>query len=402
MKRVIYIVFLLSYLISSCGTNKHSKSENILSFDVGTVGSKVHTVKLSELMETVEIIQMDNSTDEALTPIFKLAVSDHYFATTCPPDYPVKLFSRKDGKFIRNIGAKGQGPGEYQRVWSLTIDEQKGRIYLGQPYNRQIYSYGLGGKYHPSENIYLPEHTQSKFTLYNEKDKTVVLQAPYGSYHRGDTHFESEKYVCWSQDGKGNIMQYVPVTESIAMPRGSSNIWVSQVKEKSPIYSLALNPVLCVRPDTLYHYNSNTNKLYPVYASNAPTAINIFTTSVETPLHYYTIQGFYEKKRGINPEYLKEWKVLQIDKKTAEGRYIRLVNDLLGDIDIFAYGFFQEIKDNYAYIVYDPLDLKEQLEEALETNTSISEEVRKRITELAGSLDEDSNDVLVICKFKRQ
>ena len=54
----------------------------------------------------------------------------------------------------------------------------------------------------------------------------------------------------------------------------------------------------------------------------------------------------------------------KLHKKSAKGRYIRLFNDLLGDIEIVSYDFFQNIKDNYAYIIYDPLDLKEQLEEA--------------------------------------
>jgi hypothetical protein len=46
--------------------------------------------------------------------------------------------------------------------------------------------------------------------------------------------------------------------------------------------------------------------------------------------------------------------------------------------------------------------LKEQLEEALETNTEMSEEVRKRVVNMKNTLIEDSNDVLVICKFKKQ
>lgn len=95
-------------------------------------------------------------------------------------------------------------------------------------------------------------------------------------------------------------------------------------------------------------------------------------------------------------------KILQVNKKTSEGKYIRLINDLLGDIEINSYGFFQEIKDNYGYIVYHPLDLKEQLEEALVTNTNMSEEVRKRVTTMKNSLDEDDNDILVICRFKQQ
>jgi hypothetical protein len=79
-----------------------------------------------------------------------------------------------------------------------------------------------------------------------------------------------------------------------------------------------------------------------------------------------------------------------------------VVNDCLGDIPVVLYDFLFSVKNEYATIIYDPLDLKEQLEEALETNTDMSEEVRKRVVKMKSILTEDSNDVLVICKFKKQ
>ena len=72
-----------------------------------------------------------------------------------------------------------------------------------------------------------------------------------------------------------------------------------------------------------------------------------------------------------------------------------------GDIEIVSYDFFQNIKDNYTFIIYHPLDLKEQLEEALETNTNMSDEVRNRVLTMKNSLNENDNDILVICKFKQ-
>ena len=284
------------------------------------------------------------------------------------------------------------------------IDEVKERIHLGSPFNDEVCTYDLKGKYHAEETINLPRGVRNKYVMYLEKEenRAIVFNMPCTLYERGNTRTEGEKNTCWIQDLKGNILDSIPITNSLSLPRGSSSIWASHVNEKLPIYSFALCPILYVRPDTLYHYNSSTNLLYPVYTPNTETALNIFTTSVESPLHYYTIQGFYEKGRGINPEFLQEWKIIQVDKKSAKGRYIRLVNDLLGDIEIVSYDFFQNIKDNYAYIIYDPLDLKEQLEEALETNTEMSEEVRKRVVKMKSILTEDSNDVLVICKFKKQ
>ena len=399
--------FLVAMALSNCSNqekNITTEEEELLSFDVSTLDNKEYEIKLSDLMESVEIVQLDNSTEEAYTGIFKLGISDNYLVTSTPQNIPVKLFSRKDGRFIRNIGTKGQGPGEYRTIWNIMIDEKQERIHLGEPFQDKILTYDMNGIYHAEETINLPQGIRNKYVMYLEKEdnKAIVFNTPYTLYERGNIRVEGEKNTCWIQDLKGNIIDSISVTNSLSLPPGSSDIWASHVKEESSIYSFALRPVMYVRPDTLYHYNSSTNHLYPVYTPNTETALNIFTTSVESPLHYYTIQGFYEKGRGINPEFLNEWKIIQVDKESAKGRYIRLVNDLLGDIEIVSYDFFQNIKDNYAYIIYDPLDLKEQLEEALETNTEVSEEVRKRVVNMMNTLTEDSNDVLVICKFKEQ
>lgn len=399
--------FLVAMALSSCSNQEKNtpiEEEELLSFDVSTLDNKEYEIKLSDLMESVEIVQLDNSTEEAYTGIFKLGISDNYLVTSTPQNIPVKLFSRKDGRFIRNIGTKGQGPGEYRTIWNIMIDEKQERIHLGEPFQDKILTYDMNGIYHAEETINLPQGIRNKYVMYLEKEgnRAFVFNRPCTLYERGETRREGEKNTCWIQDLKGNIIDSISVTNSLSLPPGSSDIWASHVKEESSIYSFALRPVMYVRPDTLYHYNSSTNHLYPVYTPNTETALNIFTTSVESPLHYYTMQGFYEKGRGINPEFLQEWKIIQVDKKSAKGRYIRLFNDLLGDIEIVSYDFFQNIKDNYAYIIYDPLDLKEQLEEALETNTEMSEEVRKRVVNMMNTLTEDSNDVLVICKFKKQ
>ena len=78
-----------------------------------------------------------------------------------------------------------------------------------------------------------------------------------------------------------------------------------------------------------------------------------------------------------------------------------MVNDYLGDIEIVLYDFLCSVKNDYSSIIYNPLDLKEQLEEALETNTNMSDEVRNRVLTMKNSLNENDNDILVICKFKK-
>ena len=120
-------------------------------------------------------------------------------------------------------------------------------------------------------------------------------------------------------------------------------------------------------------------------------------------MHYYTTYQRYKKGQLIAPLNLETSRLVQVEKKTGKARYIRLVNDYLGGIEVSGVNFRYSMKDNYVYFRFnDALKLKEQLEEVLNTNTSMDNSIRERITHLKNSLHEDSNDVIVLCTFKEE
>ena len=60
----LYLISMLLCLFG-CKNNKENipfDSEKLLSFDISAVDNKEYEVKLSDLMESIEIIRMDNST----------------------------------------------------------------------------------------------------------------------------------------------------------------------------------------------------------------------------------------------------------------------------------------------------------------------------------------------------
>lgn len=402
--RIFLWTFATVCLFSACEEEKASHwydSEELLSFDVSTLEDKEYEIKLSDLMESVEIVQLDNSTEEAFGRTWDVEISDNYIATGNVAEN-VKLYHRKSGKYIGNVGKRGQGPGEYTNIWDITINEEDKRIYLWPNMRDYIYSYDMNGKFIEEETILLPEGYGTRGTMFPDRktNELVVLGTPYGYYQRENITHEGKKVACWVQDFQGNLKFSIPA-DNYTIPRGSSHSWASHPNRESSIYSYALRTIKSeMRRDTVYHYNSKDNLLYPVYTTNYPHEDNFVIASLESPLHYYTVHATYKKRRSTNPENLEGYKVLQVDKKSHAGKYIRVVNDYLGNIPIVLYDFLFSVKNEYATIIYDPLDLKEQLEEALNTNTEMSEEVRKRVVSMKNSLTEDDNDILVICKFK--
>lgn len=108
---------------------------------------------LSYFADELQIVKLDNR-DEALVPVRNVIVSDNYILVWGKDQTPFKLFD-KSGKFLGNVGAFGQGPGEYQLIYDAQIDEAGGRIYL-LPWNaRSLLAYDLKGTVCP-ESFHYP------------------------------------------------------------------------------------------------------------------------------------------------------------------------------------------------------------------------------------------------------
>ena len=398
--------------LSACTkqSDNHSvgvKEGELFSLDVTTLDNKIHTVYISDLMESMEIIQLD-TVREAYIAINQLMVSDNYLLTTNGKH--AKLFRRSDGKFISNIGNRGQGPGEFYIVDGGIIDERNKRVYLSDMVLDHVVAYDWNGKHLPDEAIQLPMVSSWKEVYLNEtKDSALVFVSPKGNGNlvrfRKRIESESNPYLCWQQDLKGNVSKSI-YPDHLAMPieiNTHNRIYVSHVTKESPIYTFCIKQTKGFLKDTLYHYNKVTNHLYPAYTTNFPHDECNLVFSTESPLHYYTTYQRYKEGELIAPQNLETSRLVQVEKKTGKARYIRLVNDYLGGLEVSGVNFRYSMKDNYVYFRFnDALKLKEQLEEVLKTNTSMDNSIRERITHLKNSLHEDSNDVIVLCTFKEE
>ena len=406
---ILFLCLLLA--LSAC--NKQSDNHpagvtegELFSLDITTLDNKIHTVNVSDLMESIEIIQLDTAR-EAYIAINQLIVSDNYLLTTNAKH--AKLFRRSDGKFISNIGNRGQGPGEFNIVDGGIIDERNQRVYLSDMVLDHVIAYDWNGKHLPDEAIQLPMVPSWKEVYLNEnKDSALVFVSPndkgYLVRFRNRMEVEANPYLCWQQDLKGNVSKSISPGH-LVMPNEinmHNRIYVSHVTKESPIYTFCIKQTKVFLKDTLYHYNKVTNHFYPAYTTNFPHDECNLVFSTESPLHYYTTYQRYKKGELIAPQNLETSRLVQVEKKTGKARYIRLVNDYLGGLEVSGVNFRYSMKDNYVYFRFnDALKLKEQLEEVLNTNTSMDNSIRERITYLKNSLHEDSNDVIVLCTFKK-
>lgn len=130
-------------------------------------------IPLSELVEDCRIVRFETS-DEALFNAWWIEVSDNYICVRQESNV-VKLYD-KDGKFLCNVGAMGNGPGEYSMtVYDEIIDEQGGHIFFSPFYGKKIMMYGLDGKW--IKDIDLPDKSTSR------KSRTIADGYALGRPH---------------------------------------------------------------------------------------------------------------------------------------------------------------------------------------------------------------------------
>ena len=294
-----------------------------------------------------------------------MAVSENYIAIKDSERTPLKLFTR-EGKYIRDIGAVGRGPDEYNiSLYGVQIDEARDQLYLLPFANaRQILVFGTDGI--AREHIPL-RFQQRKFKAWVEDGIVTVLGMP----------FKNDSAVVFQQTIDGELIQYIPPEEYHLALEFSSEVSSSH---NTGVFDFFQAIASKTQDDTLYHYDVDANRLIPKYTLDFETEEWPVYFCYDLPRYYYA----WVRGRGI----------VLADKKTTETHYIRLINDFYGGIELSMHWD----SSNGMFISSIPaLDLIKEIDRCLEEDQD--EEMIKRLKELDSVIDENSNDILFVGKF---
>ncbi len=339
---------------------------------------------LSELTEEMQIVVLDPA-DEALVGSGYALVTDHYILVKGQQQNPYKLFDKK-GKFIANIGAFGQGPGEYQNVYDQRLDEKNGRIYLLPWGSNKILVYDLKGTV--LEPVRLPlSAPKGKFFVDPSGSTVSVFSLP----------FTGNQYVAWNQKLSGEVIGGIAPGYLAINPRNADGAFTGYNNEVSSDQNTSNLDVSLFtfdpRLDTLYHYNVKTNKLLPQFTVNFGDEKMIHSYT-ELPRHFITYVS-EPKKISDNVTVTQAHRNFIVDKKSQKGAFIKLKNDFLGDKDIwpsFSNGYYTENMD--------PGKLRDQLDKILSANKDLSKNMREKLTKLKNSITDNDNNYILYAKLK--
>lgn len=342
------------------------------------------TLLASEMFDDFELVKLEDSED-ALTGGGKTWASQNHIMIW--DNNNVKLYDRK-GKFIANVGARGQGPGEYSIApYFLTIDEKQGKIYMMTYIADKINVYKISdGTF--EESIPLAYQSPKGFCKIDSENGLITVV----SMQFKDGQPSSP---VWIQDFDGNIVSEVTRSDL----------------ELSPDFSNEINPGMSSNGNELYHSQCIITELIAdtLYRSDGKPIHPEFTYDFgeNVPMHSLRVfPGFYIMKVFGDPVMVSENSYVLgsnmpfvIDRASLKGAPAELMIDHIGTLTLKKDWDYMNTP-GYFTMSCDPGDLLDMLNAAPDSHPLANEDGIKHMEELRNSIDPEGNHYVIIGHWK--
>lgn len=345
-------------------------------------------IPLSQLVEDLEIVRLENK-DEAYVRNTSIRISENYILLHSSRNMPFKLFDRK-GKFICDIGSVSKLPGGYSQIYDFQLDEAHNRIYL-MPWNAtELKVYDLQGHVQPSIPLNNPDERpwklpKSVFHVDGDKQEVTVFTLPW----------ENNPRMVWVQDFQGRVLK-----EQAPTPFNLTNTYSYEIHHNynTPHFDFSLLDFAPQKEDTLYHYESATNRLLPAFTLDFPQGKIQIHEHQELPTCIVgTLIGHMEEV-GLTSTESRDHVNFIVDKRTLRGGRYQVYNDFLGNTPVY---WLDHSRHGYYARNLSPAMLKEELEAALRWS-DLTPSIRQKVSRLVESIDvERDNNYLMIGKLKQ-
>ena len=145
----LQIGLIVCILLFGCRQKNMDKQDGVEVINIVNHLGKYTSIPASEFISELEYIALETGYDCLIGEYIRdiVVTATHIFVAGGDYCY---AFNR-DGKFINQIGSIGQGPGEYQTVKGLSVDDKNQTLYLETPYT--LLEYSWDGVFHQSINI---------------------------------------------------------------------------------------------------------------------------------------------------------------------------------------------------------------------------------------------------------
>lgn len=397
-------------LIQSLSAQTGNKSKLII-LNLAEAFSRQQEVPLSRFVNKITYVPLETKQESLISSSPNIEVSDDFVIVKNggQSKNQILLFDRNTGKFIREIGKQGRGPGEYMSVGFIPFNPVNKEVYAISA-SREILTYDLSGN--NIDKIKIPEFKDTKMVKADQTPAQNALLSKimltfyaildsniFVGYVQNFSGWENRKLVLLSNEG---VLKIFPNYLTWDREKGNGFLLPPGGFAKFYRWDNKLNFIetFC---DTIYQVTKSS--LIPRYffdwgKFNAP-----YSKQVEVAKDWYNfffISNISENKNYIFFQlwYSKEVYTGFIEKKNNNITICKIGNsdksalkdDLTGLMDVTPTYFTQT---NEMVNVIQPGELLKWFKE----NPEKAEKAKKQLPWLTG-IDEFSNPIIAIAKCK--
>lgn len=353
------------------------------------------TILLSEIAEDITFIPLETTDECLIGSIHSVHLSNDYLVIIDSDHSQILLFN-KTGKFIRKIGNKGQGPGEY--LWPDFSVLVKDELFVWDKLLNKTFCYDL----HTGKCLRTKKHDAKPCSMDYFNDSILVYyysfpesnQEIFAHIHTLSLDFETEnKY--WHEEFpfSPKIMEIMDGDYSVStyLIDGNLYVWDSYIESGTVFY---LNKNF----EKVPAYWISTGK-YNAYGRTSGERYEMFIVR-ETDRFIFIGGIFFESRHARR---------ILFDKATGECKNIIFNvefndwgahNDIDGSIPFWICGY---ISQNVLYDYITPYRLKELMAKPYyETIEIKNKEKHQAIKDYLDSAEEDANPIIFIVTMKTQ
>jgi hypothetical protein len=389
----IFIVILIVFAATACQNHSQLNDKSLVVFELTKLSTN-EVLKLSDLnVKNVDYIPLETKDASLFSEIRKLIVSGNDIYIN---DYQ-NTFLRfgSDGRFQNRFNRQGRGPQEYGDSYNFTIDPDYKDIYVCSITDKKIYNYTNQGEFlnsfHAPEgtltinfsgsNIlchrpYLSENTESYLVMVNKKGVRIE-------------EFPAFKYKTSLNSQYGYINEIVWFNfndELYIKDIHSDTVYLLKNKKLIPHFVIDYDGRI-ITPEVRSQFNS-------LEAFLNEGAKHVVELSVWRIGDYIISIYMYDTKIFIYAGEIKG------NKEHLAYLQPGIINDIDGGPNLFYHTLYY-FDDNTLLAWINACDLMAHVKSnAFKNSTPIYPEEKKELEQLANSLNENDNPVLMMVKLK--
>ncbi|MDA3929067.1 MAG: 6-bladed beta-propeller [Prolixibacteraceae bacterium] len=398
MKNYIFTITSFVLCFIGCTSNKDqrpervgvAKSTNIVKaerpYQIKLPEKGVDTLKVSSFANSIRYVLLETNSNTFLKRIDKLRMNDSIIAIS---DMTKLLLFKTDGTFLRQIGIRGKGPGEYNYITGFEIISDT--IYLASSNKRTILKYTLTGKFCEEADIdrimaYFSKNKEGELVWYNPFNGEVYfLNRALGISDtlrvEENVSLDRQNYVV-----KDQFNTYFQVSKGKLLFTNymSDTIWSLTHTKKEAEFVFNLKDKLLPWKKQIEYSGGDFER----YEREASPYQRINVLAFPDYL-LVTQRSWSDRSDGLHSIYIHNFN----DKSTTKSNSPYVYDDLIGKINLRVRG---SISNETAFITYiSPIELQESIA-AMNINGSeenVQQEVwKKRMAQVKF----DANPILVI------